>query len=216
LDGFEWDALLHPRGPLPAGAYWLRRAVVGLVLVAVVVFLAVLVRGSRHTSTHVAQRPPPTTHAAPLTTVSRTPVAVTTSSPAAARPSTTPAVCGAGVQLALAASATNYPAGAAPTFTATVKNTGAACSVAGPLSIVVESGSDRVWSNTDCPAGTSAATSTALTAGGGASASRTWQRTRTSPNCATVNGTKVAAAGTYRASATWGGLTSAEVVFTLS
>ncbi|MGH3744579.1 MAG: hypothetical protein ACRDTP_06960 [Mycobacteriales bacterium] len=109
---------------------------------------------------------------------------------------------------------TSVAAGADVHLVATLSTTGAACSAVGPLSVVITSGSDRIWGSTDCsPA--SSTTTTALAAHGSASATRTWDLTRSKPGCATVVGDKTANTGHYRATATWAGATSSPYEFTL-
>jgi hypothetical protein len=212
MAGFEWDALRHPRGPLPPAVYWLRRALVGLVVVAVVVGAVVLARPHHQAPARLASAPRST----PASVTATIPTSVAAAPTPASTPTPVPpAACGASLQLALTSSSATYPAGTAPTFTATLKNPGSTCRLGTTLAIVVESGTDRVWSSVDCPAGTPTASTALLTAGATTSASRTWQRTRTAPRCTTVDGDKTAAVGTYRATATWGGATSAPAAFSL-
>ncbi len=229
MEGFRWDSLRHPRGSLPAATYWWRRAAVGAAVLALIGLGAALGYGVlRHGgNANVAARPPSAVGRPGVSGVpgpspagpTRPTVSFAISPTATVRPPATtppPVACDATVQLTLAASAVSYPAGSAPAFSATLANTGPACSVAGGLSIVVFSGTDRIWSSTDCPAvNSTGGPNVQLPARGATLASRSWQRTRSNPGCAPVNGSTQTVPGTYRATATWGPATSPEVVFHL-
>lgn len=219
--------MLRPAGPLPASVYWLRRAAV-LLVVVVVVAVVVIVAGrggsSDHTSTlrpstppTVAGTPTASTSSARTTAASTAPSATssaaapTSSAPASASPS--PVACDtASLTTTVTASARNYDRGVDPTFIATLSSAGGTCTAAGGLTLVVSSGSDRIWGSSDCDAGSDRSPDLA---GGSISAGRRWDRTRTAPGCGHVSGDTVAAPGTYRVVATWGGVSSAPAVFTL-
>lgn len=208
----DWRPLLHPVGPLPRSVYWLRRGALGLVAAVVVAVVVVIVGhlgGGNGTGT-------------PTTSTSTSPPArATTTVPASgsttAAATTTPAgtACAASA-LAVSVKTTDasVAAGADAHVVATLSTSGPACSAVGPLSVVITSGSDRIWASTDCsPA--AGGTTTALADHGSASATRTWDLTRSKPGCATVVGDKTANAGHYRVTATWAGVTSAPYDFTL-
>lgn len=209
----DWRPLLHPVGPLPRSVYWLRRG--ALLLVAVVVVAVVVVAtsygggGGSPTASGTTTTPPPTrVSTSPPPTSASSPGPSTTTS-AARGTCATPALT-----VAVRTTDQEVAAGADVHIVATLSTTGAACSAVGPLSVVITSGSDRIWGSTDCsPA--NATTTTALADHGSASATRTWDLTRSKSGCATVVGDKTANAGHYRVTATWAGATSAPYDFTL-
>ncbi|HEY5335665.1 MAG TPA: hypothetical protein VIJ71_06555 [Mycobacteriales bacterium] len=211
----DWRPLVHPVGSLPRSVYWLRRGAVLLVIVFVVAAIGVLAGhlggGARPASVTASTRPPAkaTTTGQPATGSSTIPSPVTSS--------TAPAggTCSASaLVVSVKTTDPSVAAGADVHIVATLSTNGADCSAVGPLSVVITSGSDRVWGSTDCsPASTT--TTTALADHGSASATRTWDLTRSKPGCATVVGDKTANAGHYRVTATWAGATSAPYDFTL-
>lgn len=204
-----WRALLVPVGPLPRSVYWLRRLAVLLpvvVVIVVIVLLATRTSAPAHPRTTGGVA---TTPAAPVTTPQR----AGSSSPAATTSAAT--TCPASsLSLSIKVASSPVTAGASLPVTATLKNGGPACSAVGPLAVVVTSGSDRIWDSTDCTPASSSAT-TALAAGGTASASRTWPGTRSLPGCAPVVGDKTVHPGSYRVTATWAGATSPPYDLTL-
>jgi len=200
--------------------YWWRRTAVFVVALAVLIGFVVLVSGggsSKISSPPTKHSPGPsasstsgsTTHPHPSTTPT-TPTSSATRTPAASE------TCAASALSAtVETSDARYPKGTAPRFTVTLSTSGPACSAPGPVSVVVTSGSDRVWGSHDCPANAPAGAPTKLSAGGKASTAFTWQRNRTSPGCATVNGDRTAKSGTYTVRASWAGVTSPPVAFVL-
>lgn len=210
----DWRPLLHPVGPLPRSVYWLRRGALLLVVVfvvAVAVVIAGQVGGSGGPAAAPTATPPrtPTVTSVPPGTGSSTPPPTT---------ATTTAASGTCVPTALTVSVktteTSVARGADVHVVATLSTNGSACSAVGPLSVVITSGSDRIWGSTDCSPGSST-TTTALADNGSASATRTWDLTRSKPGCATVVGDKTANAGHYRVTASWAGATSSPYDFVL-
>jgi hypothetical protein len=210
----DWRPLLHPVGPLPRSVYWLRRGTLLLVavfVVAVIVVVAGHVGGGAGTAAVTTSTPPPSqvTTLAPPRTGSTTPAPTTSTS------TTAGGSCAAqALTVSVKTTDTTVARGADVHVVSTLSTNGSACSAVGPLSVVITSGSDRVWGSTDCSP-SSSTTTTALIDQGSASATRTWDLTRSKPGCATVVGDKTANAGHYQVTATWAGATSAPYDFTL-
>ena len=215
------DALLHPRGPLPAEVYWRRRAITFLV---VVVLLALLMRscggdGDGDATLNAGGSQSPSAAAAPTTP------SVAASS-AAARPSPSPspspsrvegAPCrDADLAVTATANAKDYAGGVRPRLTLVVTNQGpVSCSRdlgAALRELRVVSGTDRVWSSDDCAPGGDPQV-VVLPAGGSRSFPVTWSRTRSRPGC--PGGREPAAAGTYRVIGRLGTIERPGDVFTL-
>ena len=199
--------VLHPVGPLPASTYWRRRLVLVVVL-GVLLLLAKSCLGGGGGGTPTAGPAPsvtPTTSSSPRPRPSPTPT----------RPAG-PVTCpNAMLSLTTASDATTYPAGTSPRFTVTVKNvSGQVCRRdLGPLVVVVQSGSDRIWASTDC-APKSPPALQGLGPGGSLETTKTWDGKRSKPGC---KGTRtVAKAGTYTVRATVGTLTSTVTVFRIA
>jgi hypothetical protein len=195
--------VLRPEGSLPARVYWVRRAVVLLVLVAVVVLLVLGVRallgGSDPEGT-----PAPTS-----------PTTAATDGKSDAEAASTPACDAAALGVTLAADGTTYGAGALPTFTITLVNDGEQpCLVdAGEAQrqILITSGSDRIWASTDCAAGE---TLQLLLAPDQADERQVqWDRTRSVEGCTPDQ--PQAQPGTYQAVLALGGVSTEPVVFGL-
>ncbi|GEL47048.1 hypothetical protein CHO01_21640 [Cellulomonas hominis] len=195
--------VLRPEGSLPARVYWVRRAVVLLVLVAVVVLLVLGVRallgGSDPEGT-----PAPTS-----------PTTAATDGKSDAEAASTPACDAAALGVTLAADGTTYGAGALPTFTITLVNDGEQpCLVdAGEAQrqILITSGSDRIWASTDC--GGTDPMPLLLAPGEPDERQVQWDRNRSVEGCAT--GQAAALPGTYQAVLTLAGVTTEPVVFGL-
>jgi hypothetical protein len=193
--------VLRPEGSLPARVYWVRRAVVVLVLVLVVVlaFLGVraLLGGGDDDGATPTGDPSPSTPTSEETTEG------------------TP-VCEPGaVGLELAADATTYAAGVLPTFTIRITNTGDVdCLLdAGDAQrqVLITSGSDRIWASTDCATGE---TLQLLLAPGQVDERQVqWDRTRSVEGCAPDQ--PAAQPGTYQAVLALGGVSTEPVVFGL-
>lgn len=200
-----WRALLDPVGPLPRSVYWLRRLAVLLPVVVVILVIVLLAARTNRPARHPADAAvTATTPAAPVTPLSSAP-------PSTAAPTTSAAAttCAAdALSLSVRAASSTVTAGSSLPVTATLTTSGPACSAVGPLTVVVTSGSDRIWGSTDCsPESSSAAT--ALAAHGTAAASRTWPGVRSLPGCVPVVGDRTVHPGSYRVTATWAGATSA-------
>ncbi|MBU5421562.1 hypothetical protein KQI48_02675 [Cellulomonas hominis] len=195
--------VLRPEGSLPARVYWVRRAVVLLVLVAVVVLLVLGVRALLGSSDPEGT-PAPTS-----------PTTAATDGKSDAEVASTPACDAAALGVTLAADGTTYGAGALPTFTITLVNDGEQpCLVdAGEAQrqILITSGSDRIWASTDC--GGTDPMPLLLAPGEPDERQVQWDRNRSVEGCAT--GQAAALPGTYQAVLTLAGVTTEPVVFGL-
>jgi hypothetical protein len=195
--------VLRPEGSLPPRVYWIRRAVVLAVAVAVVVLAVLGVRALLGGGAEDDATTPPTTAESPAPEDQETEAAGT------------PPCAPGSLQLTMAADATTYPDQALPTFTIRLTNTGsAACLVdAGEAQrqILVTSGSDRIWASTDC----AAADPLQLLLAPEQTDERQvqWDRVRSVEGCAT--GQAEALPGTYQAVLTLAGVSTEPVVFGL-
>lgn len=213
------DALLHPVGPLPAGTYWVRRAILVAGLLVAVVLSATWLNGGR-------DGPPAggtgATHGSPSPVSDATSTGTSPAprpSPSAVAPAAapqSPRTC-ANLSLAVTAStdARTYPAGVQPVLTMTVKNVGGVACVrdlgVGARGLTVRSGTDRIWSSNDCEgSGTAMVT---LAPGAARSYAVRWSRLRSHPGCPSPG--PPGRPGTYRLFATLRGVTSAPAVFAL-
>lgn len=201
------STVIHPVGPEEPKVYWVRRLVAILVAVVVVVLAAALI-SSMFGDDADAEAPP-----AAGTDAEGTPGGETPAGP------TTPVACEPG-QLALLVTTptADFPAGTPVTFSVTITNSSAVeCTVdAGEASrgILVTSGSDRIWSNLDCPAEGTAERILLLPPNGGTDVSdTTWARVRSDEVC-TAN-LPEPRPGTYKAVVTLNGATSEQATFTL-
>jgi cytoskeletal protein RodZ len=203
--------VLHPVGPLPPRAYWLRRVLIVLLVVLVVALVwwlfaglsggtpAAGPTGSGSPSTTASTTP---TTSSPSATTSPTTTSPTPTTSATTSPSTTAtsALCPDSViKVTALTDATTYPAGKDPRLTVEVQNTGTvSCKrdlgqVA--LELIVSSGSARTWSSDDCNPGGSHAVAT-LRPGQTFSTTVVWSRTTSAPGC--PSGKPQAAPGHYQ------------------
>jgi hypothetical protein len=188
--------------------YWVRRVVVLAALLLVVVLVVIGIRAL--TSRDDGAEPT-------AGTSQSSPVEPAESPQTTTADEGTPDCAAASLGVTLAADGTSYPAGALPTFTITLVNNGAdACLVdAGDAqrSILITSGSDRIWASTDCTPADAAPLQLLL--GPGQTDERTlqWDRTRSAEGCPADQGTP--RPGTYQAVLTLAGVTTEPVVFGL-
>ena len=205
------DALLHPRGPLPPGVYWRRRAVTLLAVVLAGVLLTRACGADGEPRTTLSPSPSPTTTAsrpprtpAPSPTASPLPTAV-----GRCRPSNLVVNARADDDL--------YPAGRRPVLTIGVRNTGSApCTFdvgQANREIRVTSGNDRIWSSDDCSPGGAAQLATLRPGAAPTEFSVTWSRKRSAPGCPA--GLRDAAPGTYRVTGRFGELVGEPDTFSL-
>jgi hypothetical protein len=234
------NPLLNPVGSLPPQVYWRRRAWAGI-LAVLVIWLAWSWIPGKGGGANAAQPNQPaksgaaaslsasTTPAPALTSASPPAPVVTTqaaqapatvTSPAATKTSaapTTPKCTSASLKITLTADHTVYAAGVNPHFVLTVTNSGAAACLVDVgttnRGFLVTSGSDRIWSSTDC---TKASPNVAAFKPKDTVAySHNWTRQRSSAAGCAAAGT-AARPGTYRVVAHLGDLISSPAVFRLA
>lgn len=196
------SSVVHPVGDKPPRVYWTRRILALLLgaaaLVALgfgVMFVVGFIGGLGGDS----------------------PAAVTSPAPSITATADGPSACGpTDLQLALTTTAASYPAGVNPELTLSVVNSGSrSCTFdasAANREIVVSSGSDRIWSSTDCQAETPEDL-LLLAAGATSPTTVSWDRSRSAAGCPA--GLAPPRPGTYKATATVAGILLPATVFTL-
>jgi hypothetical protein len=179
-----------PVGPQPSRVYWRRRLVVliGALAIILIVVLIVIRPGSGKPDAHKTN--PPT-------------------SPAAVEPCAT-----SDILVKAKTDANAYAKGVDPMLSLSIQNTGTkACTFATGTTVqkyVITSGSDRIWSSTDCQTGAVALTSTLQPGIPVTSTPFAWNRTRSSPTtCSDKNLPQVRAdKSSYHLTVTVNGVTS--------
>lgn len=187
---------MHPVGPLPPGAYWLRRALVLLAL-GVVVVLAWWAWGAVTGGDDGSATPALTTSPGASTTPSPTASATTTPTPTAkpsatAKPSpsatsSAAALCpSSAIEVTVTTDRATYGAGQRPRITLSVTNTGSSACRRDvgqkALELQISTGGKRFWSSDDCaPGGT--ASLRLLGAGQSYRTTVVWQRSGSAPGC---------------------------------
>jgi hypothetical protein len=200
-------------GPLPAETYWRRRAVVGLLVVALVAGLVWLLGGRGDDTLEPGERSTADPTAEPTAGSDESdagPKAEPTAEPAAA--------CADDVlEVEAVSESAEQPAGASARLTLTVRNTGPVpCRRGlgqGAVELVITSGDDRIWSSDDCAPGGDEG-EVVLEPGASQSARATWPGTRSAPDCPPEQA--AAAPGTYRVNGRVGDLNVPGMVFTVT
>jgi hypothetical protein len=165
---------MHPRGRAPASVYWVRRALVLVVLVALLLVLRWGYHRITHTSSDAAPGPSATptvtaTHSTPTPTPTHTPThtaSATASATATAGPSssgtpsptaTTKLCSDSDITVTASTDAASYPVGSTPKLRMRIQNTSSTpCRRdvgAVQNELVITSGAAHVWSSDDCSPG---------------------------------------------------------------
>lgn len=206
------DALLHPRGPLPPGTYWRRRAVTLGLVVLVLFLLARSCGGPDKTATVTPERTPSPTLQATTPPATRPTAAATT--PAAALVPCPDNV----IEVSARADAQTYAPARRPILTLGIANKGTVPCTRdvgqAAREIRITSGNDRVWSSDDCSPGGGAQVVTLQPQAAPVTFAVTWSRKRSAPGCPA--GTETAPAGTYRVTGRFGQVVSTGDTFTLT
>ena len=165
------STLLHPRGPLPPGVYWVRRLLALLVVVALLLGVRWVFQRTFGGSGTPDSSGTPSASTTPSTSVSGTPSKTaspstsatsakpSTSATTSASPSTTAVPLCANDDIAVTAptDAASYPVGSTPRLRMRIQNTSSKpCRRdigAAQNELVITSGSTRVWSSDDCNPG---------------------------------------------------------------
>ncbi len=203
------DGLKQPVGELSPAVYWRRRIVAfaGTVLVLVVAYFLVVspLTGSDDTKTGATE--------SPAATVTNSAAPGTAAAGTAAR-----ACTAADLAVTVTPNPTDFPLGTLPVFDVSLKNNAASeCLVdtAVDSNLLVTSGSDRIFSTTDCADDATIVARQLLLAPGAEEIFQvTWDRKRSAPECTAVDA--VPGSGTYKALLTIQGVTASEATFTLS
>lgn len=198
------DSIRQPIGDLPPEVYWRRRFIaLGLVILAIIV-LFYLIKGAFGGDDPTVT---PRASAHPLATVS--PTASVTGV----------ATCGVGdLLIDLAPTTRDFPFPGFPTFQVTVTHTGLEDCKLDPqstdASLLITSGSDRIWSNLDCAQGVLVGNSVLLSPDEKVTLTAEWPRIRSNESCA--GGLSSPLPGTYHALLSLHGVESTDAVFSLS
>jgi cytoskeletal protein RodZ len=213
------STLLRPVGPNPPGVYWVRRAVVLLVVVALVGGLAWWLSGRGGSGTTAAPEPSQSsTPTAEQTTPEATPTASATKTPSpSASASGTPACKDSQITVTASTDAASYAVGSTPRLRMRIQNTSqTACKRdvgAAQNELVITSGSARVWSSDDCNEGGAAQVVT-LKPDQSYSVSVTWLGRVSKKGCPADQ--PLAEAGTYKLTGRNGDVTSDPATFALT
>lgn len=193
------STVLRPVGPQPPRVYWVRRLVV-LGLVLLVLALAVWAFASRGSDSGAAADAQGDETAADQDAPA--------GGPLACEP--------ADLTVTLSSDARTYGADSRPVMTLSVTNASEApCTVdvgSGNRVVTITSGSDRIWSSTDC-AGDEGEALRLLDAGAVETVGVDWKRERSDPDC--TAGLPEPRPGTYTAVASVLGVESETLVFEL-
>lgn len=172
------STIRNPVGPQPSKVYWRRRlaVLIGLVVIIVIVILIVARPGSGK------------------------PSGITTHTPAPTTASSVPACKPSNIQVIAVTDANSYAAGVDPMLSLTITNTGAsACSFKDGSDVqkyVITSGTDTIWSSTDCQTGAVSHTSVLEPSKSISSTPFAWNRTRSDKSdCTATNAPEVTAGG---------------------
>jgi len=202
------NTVLHPVGPNLPRVYWIRRLLVGILVLAVLggvtaAFWAVAFRDGGSVVDAAGDGSP----------------AVPGSSDSSVKDdAANPVDCvPADLELTLSTDAAQYPAGADPVLQGSVTNTSTQpCTVdAGDAAreVVISSGSDRIWSTKDCASADTASRQLLLAAGARDPFEISWSRVRSADGCPLD--LPLPRSGTYQAVASLLGTSAAPVAFVL-
>lgn len=202
------NTVLHPVGSNPPRVYWIRRLLVGIVVLVVLggviaAVWAVASRGDGPVADGAGDGAPVVTGSSELS---------------ATDDAANPVDCvPTDLELTLATDATQYAAGTDPVLQGFVTNTSTTpCTVdAGDAAreVVITSGSDRIWSTKDCASADTASRQLLLAAGARDPFEISWSRVRSADGCPLD--LPAPRAGTYQAVASLLGTSAAPVAFTL-
>lgn len=210
------STLLHPVGSRPPGTYWVRRALVLLVVLALVLGIRqVFFRGDPDST--ATPEPTGSTSAKPDPSESPSTTASGSPKPSGSATSGTGACKDSQIQVTASTDAASYQVGSTPQLRMRIKNiSNSACKRdIGSKSneLIISSGSARVWSSDDCNAGGSAQVVT-LEPDQSYSVNVTWLGRLSQKGCPPDQ--PIAEAGTYKLVGRNGNVSSDSAVFSLT
>lgn len=210
------STLLHPVGSRPPGTYWVRRAIVLIVVLALILGIRqVFFRGDQTSTGEPA--PSGSTSAAPDPGESASTSPSASPKPSASATSGTGACKDSQIQVTASTDAASYQVGATPRLRMRIQNVSkSACKRdIGSKSneLVITSGSARVWSSDDCNPGGSAQVVT-LKPDQSYSVDVTWLGRLSQKGCPPDQ--PIAAAGTYKLVGRNGAVSSDAAGFSLT
>jgi len=210
---------MHPTGPQSPGVYWVRRALVVVVLLALLLGVRWLLTG-RGGGTPTASPTPSSTPSGASSSASSSHTATPSTSPTTSpKPTSTGPTACTKDQITVTAStdAASYPVGATPHLRMKIENTSTtACTRdigASQNELVITSGSVRVWSSDDCSPGGGSQVVTMAPAQS-YSVAVTWLGKLSKKDCPANQPS--ATKGTYKLTGRNGDVTSAPAVFALT
>jgi hypothetical protein len=214
------SSLLRPVGHLPASVYWFRRGLVLAIVVVLIILVSSLFGGGGNAQNANASDPTTAPPASAPTTASTTPTtAVRTPTPTPKPTKTTPPTelpC-KGSDLSINALPANRKivSGSVLNFVVQLVPIGDGCKAvvgAGKLTVTVMSGTDLIWSTTQCENAIQNAT-LVVAKGKQSAVTVPWNGHRSRPGC--LPGQPVAKPGTYVVKAEYNGRQSAAQAFTV-
>ncbi len=214
------SSLLRPVGHLPASVYWFRRGLVLAIVVVLIILVSSLFGGGGNGQNANASDPTTAPPASAPTTASTTPTtAVRTPTPTPKPTKTTPPTelpC-KGSDLSINALPANRKivSGSVLNFVVQLVPIGDGCKAvvgADKLTVTVMSGTDLIWSTTQCENAIQNAT-LVVAKGKQSAVTVPWNGHRSRPGC--LPGQPVAKPGTYVVKAEYNGRQSAAQAFTV-
>lgn len=194
----------QPVGPLPAATYWRRRAGVGAGVAVLLLVAGLAWPGGGSGPDRLQARATPSASPSPRPTAGAGAAAATptpsTSAGAAACPNEA-------LEVDVTTDVPTYPQGSTAVVTIGIKNTGTTPCLraveAGAIDATITSGSDRIWSSSDCPR-TAELRAALLQPGQQTAVTVKWPGTRSAAGC--PSGLPAPQPGTYRVTARVGDL----------
>jgi hypothetical protein len=211
------SSLLRPVGHLPASVYWVRRA---LVLVVLAVLLALLLRlfggGGGDNPVNSAATGPDQPGAGTTTTVTITPTQSGRSEPVKTDPPKDTRCAGTDVRISVLPASRTITSGARLNFAIRLSAVRAQCTATidpTVLSLTITSGNDQIWTTSQCEQAISRATMI-LAKGKESTRKVAWDGHRSGPGC--LPGQPLAKPGTYVVTAVYDGRASTSQAFRIS
>jgi hypothetical protein len=220
------SSLLRPVGHLPASVYWVRRALVLVVLAVLLWLLLRLFAGGggndpvNSAATGPDQQPstgaPSVPGTGPTTTVTTTPTQSGRSDPVQTDPPKDTKCAGTEVRISVLPASRTITSGARLNFAIRLSAVRAQCTATidpTVLSLTITSGKDQIWTTSQCEQAISQATMI-LAKSKESTSTVAWDGRRSGPGC--LPGQPVAKPGTYVVAAVYDGRASTSQAFRIS